>query len=100
MHNDAKHNNIATTTNGDDGDASHEYYEYNPRLAAEYFQPALRYMFPNPRKIVEVLGGPHPKARKSSTSSPRDAKAADNKQQQQKGGLKGGDASRRAPCEA
>jgi hypothetical protein len=31
-------------------------YEYNPRLAASYFQPALRYIFPNPRVIADVLG--------------------------------------------
>ena len=30
--------------------------EFNPRLSAEYFQPALRYLFPNPRTIVDVLG--------------------------------------------
>jgi len=30
--------------------------EFNPRYSAEYFQPSLRYLFSNPRTIVEVLG--------------------------------------------
>jgi len=31
--------------------------EFNPRLSAEYLQPALRALFPNPRTIEAVLGG-------------------------------------------
>jgi hypothetical protein len=30
--------------------------EFNPRLSAEYFQPALRTIFPNPKIIEELLG--------------------------------------------
>jgi len=30
--------------------------EFNPRLSAEYFQPALRFLYPNPRCIEEMLG--------------------------------------------
>ena len=31
--------------------------EFNPRLSAEYFQPALRSLFPNPRVIERVFNG-------------------------------------------
>lgn len=31
--------------------------EFNPRLSAEYFQPALRSLFPNPRVIERVFSG-------------------------------------------
>jgi hypothetical protein len=30
--------------------------EFNPRYSAEYFQPALRFLFTNPRAITEILG--------------------------------------------